>query len=331
MITISPDPAHPRGGHALVSLDADAVAGETTEVAVFDKYSERYLGDAGWQAARALFGPYQVRRDENQAYVVIGPEIVNQIEEYANLRLEVGAASGDISWPDTVVPAPGAARIGGIMPARADETQPEPALSARIAPEAAASPALELQTESEEEPEPDQEPPAEEKAGSGGARLAALLVMLVLAAAAAYWFITSDTPQKTAAEPVETVSDDPCSAVALRAIDGFAGQLDALRGCGARASADAALGMVERAAASGNAQALTIFGTIYDGAVTDADIEQTIGLTFGDVPATAAEYYARAVSAGATTAAEPLAALCARMSDMTDTLSRAAVTDYCDQ
>lgn len=336
MITISPDPAHPRGGYALVSLDASDVPDEKTEVSVFDKYSERYLGDAGWQSARVLFGPYEVQRDGERAHIVIGPEIVNQIEEYANVRFEVGTAAGDVSWPDAVVPAPGAARIGGIMPARANEVPPEPALSARIPPESAPSPALELQSESAGDPEESQTIETEETTRSGGARIAAILVLLVLIAVVAYWLVTSGEDEQATApspepEPVAAASDDPCSASALRGIDGFAGQLEALRGCGGKASADAALGIVERAAASGDGQALALFGTIYDGAVTDEDVEDTIGLTFGDVPATAAEYYARAVSAGADVAAEPLAALCARMSGMTDTLSRAAVTDYCGQ
>lgn len=333
MISVKPDPAHPRGGHAELSVPEDKLLGETAQVAVFDNYSERFLGESGWQPVKVMFGPYAVRREGGQAHLVIGPEIVNQIEEYANVKLMVGDAEQDVSWPDDVVPAPGAAKIGGIMGTKAAEVTAASALSAKM-PEPEPEPA-----EVEPIPEPTPAPtvePVETPAPKGkGGLIAGLVVVLLLAAALAYWLLaTEDTPVTPVAEPViapapVAEASDPCAADALRALEGFAAQSAALRGCAGTASADTALGLVERAAAAGDADALVLFGTVYDGEAMDAVIEDQIGLTFGDEPATAAEYYARAVAAGSTEASEKLAALCTRMADMTDTLVQGAVTDYC--
>ena len=332
MISVKPDPAHPRGGHAELSLPEDKLAGETAQVAVFDNYSERFLGDAGWQPVKVMFGPYTVRREGGQAHLVIGPEIVNQIEEYANVKLIVGDAEQDVSWPDDVVPAPGAAKIGGIMGTKAAEVTAASALSAKM-PEAEPEP--EVENTPEPTPLPMEDPLEAPTKGGKGGLIAALLLLVVLAAGLAYWFLVmGDTPEVPVAEsvvapaPVAEASD-PCAAEALRGLDGFAAQAAALRDCAGNASADTALGLVERAAAAGNADALLLFGTVYDADALDTVIEEQIGLTFGDAPATAAEYYARAITAGSAQASENLAALCTRMADMTDTLVQGAVTDYC--
>ena len=58
-------------------------------------------------------------------------------------------------------------------------------------------------------------------------------------------------------------------------------------------------------------------------------IEETIGLSLPGDPATAAEYYSRAVEAGSDAARERLAALCARLETMSGTLARGAFDDHC--
>ena len=332
MIAISPDPAHPRGGYARLSLPEADLAGDTTQVAVFDNYSERYLGEAGWQPTKVMFGPYDVAREGGQARLVIGPEIVNQIEEYANVKLSVGTAEHDVSWPDDVVPAPGAAKIGGIMGTTLKEDAPKGTLTAKIPePEPEQMP---QEPEAVAEPAPETVPdvtPDAPKSGKGG-MIAGFLALVLVAAAAAYWFLAMDTDPPVepvvAPEPVAQ-ADDPCGMATLSALDGFAAQSDALRGCAGKASADVALGLLERASAAGDADALLLFGTVYDGQVNADVIEDQIGLTFDDVPSTAAEYYSRAVAAGSDVAAEQLAALCERMATMSDTLAQGAVTDYC--
>lgn len=345
MISVKPDPAHPRGGYAELSMSEAGLSGDTTEVAVFDNYSERFLGESGWQPTKVLFGPYKILREGDVARLIIGPEIVNQIEEYANVKLLVGESESDVSWPDEVVPAPGAAKIGGIMGASLKEQAPKAGLQAKL-------------PDPEPKPEPEPDPVLHDSDGDDASNLSGTiatggddsdapaksktglvvgLLVLVLAAGGLAWWVlnTEDTPPpEPVAEPVvepalPVETADPCAIEQLSALSGFTAQAEALRGCAGQASADAALGLVERAAAGGDAGALALFGTVYDSAVTDAVIEEQIGLTFGDEPATAAEYYARAVAAGSTEAADNLAALCTRMAAMTDTLVQGAVADYC--
>ncbi len=113
-VAILPDPEHPRGGFALLSL-LDGTAAETATVAIQNTFSGQFLGENGWQPTRAMFGPYPVRGSGDDARILIGPEIVNQLEEYTALRITVGEETAETSWPDDVVPAPGAASIGGIV------------------------------------------------------------------------------------------------------------------------------------------------------------------------------------------------------------------------
>ncbi|MGD9294746.1 MAG: hypothetical protein PVI41_07680 [Roseobacter sp.] len=323
MISVRPDPSRPRGGYAELSLQADDLSADSTQVAVFDNYSERYLGQSGWQATQVMFGPYAVVRDGSMARLVIGPEIVNQIAEFANVKLIVGAVRQDIIWPDDVVPAPGAAKIGGIMAAAPSVAAPQSTLKAN-APESEAG-------SGSEPPGPVAPVPPVETAGEKKRPpyAVALLVLLVLLAGISYWFLFQQD-EMVASAPA---SDDagPCSARTLKGIAGFDAQLAALRACGGKAETDVALGLVEQAAAAGDPQALLLFGMVYDGEAAFGVVEEDVGLTFGDVPATAAEYYSRAVAAGSVEASQRLSSLCVRMQTMTDTLTQGAVADYCEE
>lgn len=325
VISVKPDPAHPRGGYAELTLSEGEISGETTEVSVFDNYSERYLGEAGWQPTKALFGPYAIRRSEGTAYLVIGPEIVNQIEEYANVRLGVGGLQADVSWPDDVVPAPGAPRIGGILNAAGhSEVQTPP------------QPTSNLVEETASEPEPAPAPPQQEAAprSSSGKFIWVALAALLFAGAAgaAYWYMERAEPVISPTAAVsEPVTSKPCSPAELQGLPSFDEQLSELQTCGKQVSADTALGLVETAAAAGDPEALLLFGTVYDAMVNTPVIEDEIGFTFADTPATAAEYYARAEAAGSEVAVERLEALCERMATMTDTLTAGARADYCGE
>ena len=123
----------------------------------------------------------------------------------------------------------------------------------------------------------------------------------------------------------------PCATETLDAAfgTGFAALSDLLRDCTTQVSADDALRYVERAANAGDAAALALFGTLYDGERTDPAIETDIGLTFADAPDRAAGYYARAVEAGSDTAADYLQATCVRLEGLSDTLSQGAFADHC--
>ena len=82
-------------------------------------------------------------------------------------------------------------------------------------------------------------------------------------------------------------------------------------------------------AAANDPAALALFGALYDNGVTDAAIEDQIGLTFTDDPARAADYYARAIAAGSQDAPPRLQAVCRRLLLKTDTLSQSAREDHC--
>jgi hypothetical protein len=357
MIHIRPDPGHPHGGYAEITLPADKAPGDTVEVAVFDNYSERYLGDEGWQATRDAFGPYTVQRDGANARLVIGPEIVNRIEEYANVRLEVGDAAQDIGWPEEIVPAPGAARIGGILSARTTERDTGPALAVRLddpqpedapaepAPSEPASTENEAGADTADSPGgPRETPDVTAPAGGNGpgGRWLWLAALLLVAAGGVGWYLMQDRSEPTAEttppdpeEPIQTASPEPetapapCSLELLQAVSGFADQAAALRECGGEVSPDTALTILEGAAADGDADALLLFGEIYDADTTRPVIEGTIGLTFSDNPATAADYYSRAAEAGSAQAHDRLSTLCERLEGMSDTLARGAFNDHC--
>lgn len=312
-------------------MPAEDLSEDSAQVAVFDNYSERYLGQSGWQATQATFGPYDVVREAGQARFVIGPEIVNQIEEFANVKLIVGTIRQDISWPDDVVPAPGAAKIGGILRA----AKPETALKNTLEPQEDAPEPDGIPEPFPEPPLAPQDPVQDDEVGEQERKFGPLigfLVMLLLAAGISYWFLFL---QDKAVAPVARIAPaegaGPCSAQTLSGVSGFDAQLVALRSCGSKTDADVALGLVEAAAAAGDPKALLVFGMVYDAGADVDVIEDKVGMTFGDVPATAAEYYARAVAAGSTEAADKLASLCARMVEMTDTLTQGAVTDYCKE
>ena len=114
-IKIQSDPARPHGGYARLSLPASDLTEETATVSVFDAYSERYLGRDGYQGEKVEFGPYPVEREGDRAWVTVGPEIVNQIEEYAQVRIGLAGHRTQTSWPEDIAPAFGAARLGDIF------------------------------------------------------------------------------------------------------------------------------------------------------------------------------------------------------------------------
>lgn len=357
-LTIRPDPRRPSGGYAQLDLPEAEVTGDSVLVAVFDAFSERFLGRQGWHATRGDFGPYPVERGEGRARIVVGPEIVNQIEEYAALRLHVGPRSYEVSWPDEVVPLPGAAVLGGLQVARA-EAGPETAhlVGRRPGPEAAPAPGAAAVSVPVAEPAPPAEPaPAEPAPPAGpapqpgpsrrGAILAGLLLVLALAAGLG-WFLTSGEGEPTTVVAAPTPAPapapapvgapdpaaDPCTAEALRALDGapFSEALARFEGCQGAVRPETALALMENAADRGDPDALLLFGELYDSGAEDGLLERGVGLTLGDMPSSAAEYYARAQDAGAAAAAGRLAQLCRRLALAADTLSLAAHSEYCPQ
>ncbi|SFT67086.1 hypothetical protein [Sedimentitalea nanhaiensis] len=337
-LTIHPDPQHPAGGYAFLELPSGSLPDAPVSVAVFDSYGERWLaphpeqgdridiGDAVWQADRVGFGPYEVHRHDGADWVRIGPEIVNRLDEYMPLRIEVDRQGYDVSWPDDVPPRAGAAVLGGLRPV------------ARKMAEASADrlvgtrPADTLDPPEVEETvlvqPPIAEPTAPEPAGRR-IRIGSLiwpLAVLMVAGAVAAWYLWPLPDDDQAGE----TEAEHCSLAALSAVaGGFTAIADAIRKCGADVSADTALRLVEEAAAQDDGDALLLFGTLYDGTRLDPRIETLVGLTFEDDPAKAAEYYARAAGAGAAGAQGHLADICQILSASTATLAKGAYDDFC--
>ncbi len=337
-LAIHPDPQQPAGGYAFLELPAGSLPEGSVTVAVFDAYGERWLapvpgqgrrieiGDAAWQPDRAAFGPYEVHRHDGADWVRIGPEIVNRLDEYMPLRIEVGGRSFDAAWPDDVPPRAGAAVLGGLRPVARKRDEPA---AAQPVGRRAEDPG-DGRAEDPERPPPEPKTPVPEtpetRKGSLIWPLAVLLSGLLALAAWYVWPVSDPVPERLGDE----AAGDRCGLAALSAVPGgFGATAEAIRACGADVSPDIALSLVEDAAARGDGDALLLFGTLYDGTRLDPRIETLVGLTFDDDPAKAAEYYARAVQAGAAQAQTHLAEVCEILSGSTATLAKGAHDDFC--
>lgn len=337
-LAIRPDPARPRGGFAVLAVPAGQLSGDRVTVMLRSTYTDKYLGGDGFQTEPAAFGPYPVVRDGAEARVTVGPEIVNQLEEYAQLRITLGSVTATTTWPDSVVPAPGAARLGGLV-APGERTATGPALVGAVPAEAVVDVAPESVDPADAVASGVEAAPDGARAPRRGLWLAAGLAVLGLAAGLALYLAgVFDRPAQVAAPaptpaPVveRAAAPDPCAADAVAALRGraFAEIAPRLRDCGAAVAPEAALLLLEDAAAAGQADALLLFGKLYDADVMDAAFEGAIGLTFADAPALAVDYYARARAAGATEAEALLRAACDRLGPLTDTPSRAARDAHC--
>ncbi|MDP5215669.1 hypothetical protein Q5Y75_00405 [Ruegeria sp. 2205SS24-7] len=325
-IKVHPDPQHPSGGYAFLELPGDSMP-DRVAMAVQDSYSGRWLhpdaraGDEpNWQAQMQKLGPFDIFRHEGADWLRLGPEVVNRLEEYTALHFQIDGKSYEAIWPDTIAPrvekaVPGALRVT----ARAQPIV-EP-VEVKLPPEP-----VEQEVEIVE-PEPERAPPKRR-----GHALWLAAVLLLCAAGAAAWYMLSDETASTGPEsltPVAETSGSPCALPALQALGGFDAQIAAVRDCGSDVSPDAALTLIEAAAKQGNPQALTLFGTLYDGDELAPRIENLTGLTFADDPAQAAEYYAGAVAAGSDEAQARLDATCARLDGSSLTLEKGAFDDFC--
>ena len=340
-LVVHPDPQEPAGGFAFLELPDGSLQGDTTTVAVFDAYGERWLRqavarndrDLNWQTERFEFGPYRIYRHEGADWVRIGPEIVNWIEEYAPLRIAVGGAAYNVIWPDDVAPRARAAELGDIRPVarpRPVVATPAPAPRPASAPEPATDPAA---LTADTVPPPAPKPRARRAAGLGLLTSLLLFLFAVVAGAAAgtWWHWPADTAsQSDTSAVVARAATDTCSVNALSGLGGgFATVGQAMRNCGRDITPDVALALVEDYAARSDPQALLLFGTLYDGTELDARVENLIGLSFATDDTKAVEYYHRAVAAGAIEADTRLAATCARLADADSTLAKGAYDDYC--
>lgn len=341
-----PDPQHPEGGFAFLELPQGAVGDSAVMVSVMDAYSGRWLapseapgapvaiGDPNWQPEPHAFGPYPVYDHDGADWVRIGPEIVNKLEEYTPLRIQLGGAIHDVTWPDDIPPRAGAAMLGGLSPVERKVPEAPAVMQASPPPEPEPEP---VRAPPEPEPVITPDPPAEQGTRKGLWVMLALLLLAVVAGAV-WWFYPFEAETQTtdkANVPVERETTQPvpqadaCSSDALNGLAAFAALQDQLAGCGAKVSADAALGLIEKFASDEDPGALAMLGALYDETVTEDGVETAIGLTFTADPARAAEYYARAVQAGSDSAEARLTSVCAQLSVSASTLDKGAFDDYC--
>ncbi|MEP4980447.1 hypothetical protein [Ascidiaceihabitans sp.] len=351
VVNIRPDPKHPRGGFAEITIEGATAASDPVGVAVYNSYQQKWLGPEGWQPNRAELPARAATQDGGALRLIVGPDIVNQLEEDTPVRIEVGGVGFDTYWPDDINAGPDEAVVGDIGGTGAaplakkpmvvvaepdpvpEDVMPDPSdgLEEEIAADALEDDAGDHEDWEDEEEEEERRP-----------RWRLLLILLALLAVAAivanyvlFGMEDAAQPEEPAPAPAPETSRaavaDGCDVGALASMQsqGFTAMADKLRSCGSAVSPDGALGLVEQGAAANDADALNLFGALYDIGVTEKEIEGTIGLTFADDPARAADYYARAINAGSTQAQSRLQAVCRRLLLKTDTLSASAREDHC--
>lgn len=320
VLTVHPDPQNPAGGYAFLELPGGTLPDEPVEVAVFDRFGERWLGPEGadtsdWQTEPNAFGPYPVHRHEGADWVRVGPEIVDRLVEYSPLRIKVHGKGYDVTWPDDVPPRVSPATRGALHAATPARPVPsEPAPSPAMPPE----PVPEAPPERDSGEDPHDRPDPTSRHG----RLWVLLLAVLIACAVAVWWFWPAGQDRSAGRD--------CSAPALAAVEGgFAETGKAIRSCVGQVSAETVLALVEDAAAKEDPDALHLFGVLYDGAELDQTIETGIGLSFEHDAAKAAEYYARAIAAGSDESKARLRATCAQLAASDATLAMGAFNDFC--
>lgn len=340
-LDIRPDPDNAQGGFAVLHLH-DPIDAASETVTIKNAFSGQFLGPDGWQPTTFAFGPYPVVSDAGGSRLIVGPEIVNQIEEYTTLDITVGPVQAQTSWPDDVVASPEAAALGGLATVKAEtEADQAPVLKAPQTP-SEPNTSDEPDTGSPED-DADQDTLSDPTPGTGGEDtsnktplMIGLGVLLLAAIAAAVWFFalreTDPEPAPAPPPPAPAAEPSACSLEALQtaAAVSFDTVMEDISTCGSAVSADDAFTILDSAVRQDTAAALLLFGKMYDGSQTDDLIETRIGLTFTGDDTLAAEYYARAASAGAEAAAPLLSETCARLSQSTETLAQTARESYCE-
>lgn len=339
-LRVHPDPQEPAGGYAFLELQAGSLPDGAQRVAVFDAFGERWLArandtdasggiaEAHWQTELFEFGPYEVYRHDGADWVRIGPEIVNQLAEYAPLRFTLAGRTHDVTWPDDIPPRAGAAVLGGLQPVGRKQAE---VIDRRVGTVEMDGPADEEIVIPERPPTPEEEPEElDVEARRGRAWHLPLLLAAFVIGAFLAWYFWPETEPEPEPGPVVTEQAAPCTRETLAATrGGFVAIAEAIRACGSDVQPDTALSLVEEAAAADDPDALLLFGTLYDGESLDPRIENLTGLTFADDPAQAVEYYARAVNAGSGAAAGNLSKTCERLADDDATLAKGAYDDFC--
>ena len=350
MIKISPDPKHPLGGFAEFIISGINPVDQPIEISVFNSYQEKWLGPSGWQPNRHIFSARNVSWANNNLTLIVGPEIVNGMDEDIPIQILVNETKFETYWPNNINHGPDNAIIGDIgrsgQPERPKATQVTIKSSTDEEPETIAQLSgsdAHTNDDLNEKLEPDNTQVDTKMIDGVQKKNTSLIIMLFVAAlvlivaitAGIWYFLYMYEQNENPLPPSQTnESLSECSQENLNhtlAAQGFAALSEQFKVCRQTISAENALGLLERAMSEKDPHALLTFGMLYDQTVFDDVLEKQIGLTFADQPPLSAEYYARALNAGSTDAQTYLTAICHRLQLMDDTLSRSAVEDYCSE
>ncbi|WP_342078210.1 hypothetical protein [Yoonia sp. SS1-5] len=359
-VTLHPSPNHPSGGFAIVRVSNPLGLSQTARISVYHMFMERYLGEHDWQPDSHDFGPYEILQAEDPHAIefCIGPEIVNRVEGFTSVKVEVGGHPTTLTWPENILQDESAVPYGTIYrppeptePPQQDlvgQTQdapvappPEPEVIAEPpAPEPEPEPTPAPPTPPPPEPEPEPEPDTGK--GSPLPWIILGILLLLLIAGVVYWFMfvrdADGTDDTDTTPPTETETSDGgpvlrppeetnCSV--SYAANFPQGPLAALvqladlsdeGNCEPPIDDQFALRVIESAAAGGSAEALAALGDVYNGFVDDPIIEGRLGLALSDDAAIAFDYYRRAQAAGATDLSAQLGPLCDGTADTQDFL-----------
>lgn len=328
-LRVTPDPARPEGGYALIRISGLAASPADARFAIEREGWERgVLGPDGWQVGAALLSPRAVRQEGAEVVLAVGPEVVDRVETGpVRFRLPAAGIDQPLFWPDLPTSHAGSRGPVPLAPPHRPVVAPPRAAPPPAATEPAAPP-----------PPPVVEPlaprPATPPFGPLRRRLplplvAGVLALLVLGAGAGVWWATRGdsgrlaeapaasappappSPASPAAPPPAAVAPPADPSLADLSVPEVIARAPGVPEIAAEAAARAARGrhedallLWEAAARLGHAPALTALGRLYD------PVGFQPGRPFRHPdPRQAARYYREAVRAGDAGAEAPRAAL----------------------
>jgi hypothetical protein len=347
-LRVTPDPARPEGGYALIRISGLAAPPADARFAIEREGWERgVLGPDGWQVGAALLSPLAVRQDGAEVVLAVGPEVVDRVETGpVRFRLPAVGIDQPLFWPDLPTSHAGSRGPVPLAPPRRPAVAPPPATpSPTVAPTAPLPPPMVEPLA----PRPAAPPPPARRSLP---LLAGVLVVLALGAGAGVWWaarVGPDRPAEAPAAAPPAVSPPPPASAAAPppaplpppadpsladlSVPEVIARAPGVPEIAAEAAARAARGrhedallLWEAAARLGHAPALTALARLYD------PVGFQPGRPFRHPdPRQAARYYREAVRAGDAGAEAPRAALRAWLEEQArrgDSLAPLTLQDF---
>lgn len=235
---VEDDLSRPEGGHALLVVPGRASEAGTSLTVTVRRFreSDPCLGPNGWQPAEHRFKPRRRTTRGDDLVLVLGPRIVDQVEEFTTVM--VGVPEFDLSenlhWP-ALRPSSGLPGAGlDDEPEEEEEELPPPKAAPKTEPAAVADEGLAdaaslLARKDAQEPEAEEPPPppgpAPEPKKSRWPLFVGLGVLAIAAAVAAFLLIPGEEEilEEDVKKSEETATDDT---KADEATDGTADESD---------------------------------------------------------------------------------------------------------